>query len=281
MQPPSMSILDWLNRYANLLLVVITAVYAFLTWQTLAAMKRANSLQQRARHLDRIKQSVASPILNWLTNEVAGLLTGTTREPVHLVYENPAQPGGQRPNRFAQDELTVFNLDLQLFDDTLHSHFHKQLENFNGFNHSLRELLTSFLHFAERSRQEVEKDRSLPPHDGTANQQRFADCPTTIRVYLRDLISGETSAINLRGNPGGIAVLESPYSGGFTLAMAPYAELAAWLERFKRSVNGFWQASGLPERVGIARNERAALCDLIGQIDITETLPGNCKYVAE
>lgn len=214
-----MSALDWLNRYANLLLVVITAVYAFVTWRTLAAMKRANSIQQRARHLDRIKHSVASPILNWLTNEVAGLLAGTTREPVHLVYENPAQPGGRRPNQFTQDELTIFNLDSQLFDDALRSHFHKQLEKFEAFDNRLRELLASFLQFAKQAKQEVESDRNLPPHDGGANAQRFVDCPTAIRVYLRDLITGETSAINLRGNPGGIAVLESPYSGGLTLVL--------------------------------------------------------------
>ena len=62
--------------------------------------------------------------------------------------------------------------------------------------------------------------------------------------------------------------------------MAPYAELAAWLERFRRVVRSLWQDSGLQDRIKMARNGRDTLGDLIGQIDITETLPGNCKYIA-
>jgi hypothetical protein len=31
-------VLDWLNRYANLLLAIITAIYVYLTWKTLKTL---------------------------------------------------------------------------------------------------------------------------------------------------------------------------------------------------------------------------------------------------
>ena len=275
-------VLDWLNRYANLLLVLITAIYAFLTWKTLGAMKSANVRDQRARHLDRIKESVAAPILMWLTSEVAGLLRGM-RDAVHLmICEIPAQPRGQRPNQFAQVEPMVYNLDPEVLDDALHAHFEKQLKKFEEFKETFGKLFASFLNFAEQTRQEVEQDdQSLPPHDGSENQQRFADCPTIIRAYLRDLISGETSALTLLGRPGGEGALESPYSGGVTLAKAPYNALNAWLERFRCTVNGLWSRSGLHERIIKVRKDTDMLRNLMRQIEITETLPGKCKYINE
>jgi len=270
---------EWLNRYANLLLVVITAVYAFLTWKTLRAMERANSREQRARHLDRIKASVAVPIQMWLANEVAGIFSGS-RPAVPLVYNNPAQPGGQRANQFAQVELTVSDLDAQLLDDALVTHFPRQLDQFGLFDQTLKGLFVSFFDFAKQAQREVEKDNTLPPHEGGQNQQRFADCPSIIQVYLRALINGQPSPLNLRGSPGVIAVLESSYSTSH-LAMAPYAELTAWRERFERVVRGLWHESGLQDRVMNARNDKDTLWYRIGQIELTETLRGNCSYITE
>jgi hypothetical protein len=36
-------LVDWLNRYANLLLTIITAVYAYLTWKALKALERSGN----------------------------------------------------------------------------------------------------------------------------------------------------------------------------------------------------------------------------------------------
>jgi hypothetical protein len=69
-------VLDWLNRYANLLLAIITAIYVYLTWKTLKTLERSNLKDREAQHLTDIKTQVVSPILQWLEISVLERLRG-------------------------------------------------------------------------------------------------------------------------------------------------------------------------------------------------------------
>jgi len=266
------SVLDWLNRYATLLLVIVTCVYVWFTGKTLKTMERANLREPRARHLEDIKQSVATPIAEWIDEQVAKMLNG--RQDTIVLKDETA---GKRPSRFDMAVPGPQLLNVPLLSDARTNHFQKELKRFEPFGVLLRDLLSSLVEFAIQARQEVEKDGSLPPHDGSRDPQRFVDCSLTIRCYLRELIGGEASALELRGNPA--SVLESPYSGGLRLAAAPYANLNAWLAKFKEVVNGLWHKSGLREGIVKTQSEAEILRADLEKIRLTQALPGDCEYI--
>jgi hypothetical protein len=79
------ALLDWVNRYANLLLAIITVVYVYLTAKTLKVLERSNLREREAQHLIDIKRHVVSPILQWLDFGVVGRLRGRD-DPVGIMY---------------------------------------------------------------------------------------------------------------------------------------------------------------------------------------------------
>src|SRR5207302_319298 len=66
-------LLKFLNQYANLLLVLITAIYVWLTWRNLNALQRASLRGRELRHLDDIKRYVIRPATKWLDAVVSTL----------------------------------------------------------------------------------------------------------------------------------------------------------------------------------------------------------------
>ncbi len=75
----------FLNDYANLLLVItnlvlviITAVYVWLTWHSLKALREGSLREREALHLQEIKDSVIQPIVEWIRGTVVGRFTNTS-----------------------------------------------------------------------------------------------------------------------------------------------------------------------------------------------------------
>jgi hypothetical protein len=76
---------DFLNDNANLLLfitnlllVIITTVYVWLTWHSLRALREGSLREREALHLQEIKDSVIQPIVLWIRGTVVGRFTSTS-----------------------------------------------------------------------------------------------------------------------------------------------------------------------------------------------------------
>jgi len=63
-------VLRFLNQYSNLLLVLVTIAYVWLTQRTLRALKEASLREREALHLEEIKLRVINPILTWIDGTV-------------------------------------------------------------------------------------------------------------------------------------------------------------------------------------------------------------------
>src|SRR5260370_7659197 len=109
------SFVDWLNRYASLLLVIITAVYAYLTWKTLKVLERSNLREREAQHLGDIKTQVVSPILQWLELGVVERLRGRS-DPLIIMHALGCKPSYHAPPPLYPRNLQMYNFPRSLYD---------------------------------------------------------------------------------------------------------------------------------------------------------------------
>lgn len=80
-------LVHFLNEYANLLLVIanfvlvaVTAVYVWLTWHSLSALRETSLRDREALHLQEVKDHVIRPIVSWIRGTVFARYTGQSPE---------------------------------------------------------------------------------------------------------------------------------------------------------------------------------------------------------
>lgn len=77
----------FLNEYANLLLIIanfvlvaVTAVYVWLTWHSLNALRETSLRDREALHLQEVKDHVIQPVVSWISGAVFARYTGQSPE---------------------------------------------------------------------------------------------------------------------------------------------------------------------------------------------------------
>lgn len=172
------SVLDWLNRYANLLLAIITAIYVYLTWKTLKALERSNLRDREAQHLTDIKAQVVSPILQWLEVSVMERLKGRGQ------YGDPAMimgavQHGSEASQYALRQPYPANLMINGFSPDLYEHaasvHFPQLRKYNALRTMMEQLLGAFAEFGNKCYVDIGSLTSLPAFAGDRSKD-LTDC---------------------------------------------------------------------------------------------------------
>src|SRR5713101_4775739 len=148
-------LVDWLNRYANLLLTIITAVYAYLTWKTLKALERSSLRDREAPHLADIKTQVVSRILQWLDFAVVGRLRGRD-DSVGIMSAIGYELSLHAPRQLYPPNLQMIEgFSPDLYEHAMQDHF-IQLHKYKAFRQMAEQLFGTLAEFGNRRCAEIQ-----------------------------------------------------------------------------------------------------------------------------
>lgn len=154
------SLLHALNEYSNILLVIVTVVYVIVTWRTLTALKQTSLREREARHLQDIKERVASP-LTTVIGEFESQLQG--QRPIIGIYEtasprqNPELGSDpyERSRHIRETRAYPFDLSEVLYSDAKKYHFSDELSQFEEFRADFCAFAADCASFAEKKAAEA------------------------------------------------------------------------------------------------------------------------------
>jgi hypothetical protein len=270
------AVLDWLNRYSNLLLVVITGFYVVLTWKNLKAFQRSTLQEREAKHLDDIKARVAEPIVEWI-NEVLEIPEGRK----DLVVIRDAAPGTQPQRPFQLYPIVLpenLNFSKELYIDAAKEHFQKQLAEFETFRRMVEKLLSDFAEFGRNCCDELWRKATLPPPKVNDRSERFADYELIVKASLRYLVLGLKPDFSRQGVLQGTVAVRTGYAD-LPIANDYPAEIEEWLPRVIEYIDKRWKDSDFRGRLTSTRSDAEHVRASVRDIQLTYVLPNPCKYV--
>lgn len=287
---------QFLNQYANLLLVLanillvfVTAAYVLLTWRTLKALQQTSLREREARHLEDIKSTVIQPIVLSIGQTVLERFTG--REPplvtiaavnegdprrlIHLV-DNPFTARrhlgtlGEDPN--APDEIVSWGstelgrVSMFLFDHARRHHFPQRLEAFDRLIRNVSELTGAILEFANESSNQLARSK-IPPA-ATKNAEKSmaewsnphlmaAEC---VLAFLQGAKQPRLYVQDFGRNDAIYKTLTNTH--GLHAAMARDSDtLERWRNGCVETMRERWSASDLPKRIAGLLKQAAIVRD--------------------
>jgi len=272
------SLLDWLNRYANLLLVIITAAYVYLTAKTLRVLERSNLREREAQHLADIKTQVVSPILQWLELGIMEKLRGQG-DPVVIMYAIGHEPSLRAPRQLYPANLQIDSLSQDLYEHAVHEHF-PQLRKYQAFREMVEQLFGALAEFGNKRCADIQKLTLLSPFDGDGSKN-FVNCEGAVQFCLRAIVGGHEPKFYPRpAQVVGITVVSTMFSSD-EIARGADVEIEQWLDKCKILIEKSWNDARLRERIQRTLEDAAKLRDTIRQIELTYALPKPCKYVRD
>lgn len=278
-------VIDALSRYANLLLVVITSAYVWLTWRNLKALQRASLRERELRHLEDIKNNVVRPFIRWLDEVAVPALKGNillvevkwpaVPKPKVTLGEFPYEFPRQLDCAISKPEMTCGGLFLH----AKQAHFTAQLGESEKFLGALWQLTSDFTALARKCAKRIADLTSLPRATETGNPPEFADSDTLVEVCLRDYLAGRpTPQIGMQvPAPGGLEVRDTYRAK--VLGKGPTEPTKAWVEKGDEMVRELLAKSGLLERVGQLLDVAGAVRRTLEELEFTYDLPSDCEYV--
>lgn len=268
--------LDWLNRYANLLLMIITAVYAYLTWKTLKALERSSLRDREAKHLADIKAQVVAPILQWLDLSIVEKLRGR-HDPVVIMTAIGHEPSLRAPRQLYPPNLQmVEGFSPDLYEHATQDHF-SQLRKYKAFREMVEQLFGTLAEFGNKCCAEMQKSTSLPPYDGD-DTKNSVHCEDVVQFCLRTIVGGNEPRFYTNSEHG-FTTVTTMYSSQ-AIARGPDEEVRKWLDQSKELIAKSWGDARLRERVQRTLDDAEKLRDTIRQIELTYALKP-CKYVRD
>jgi hypothetical protein len=280
-------ILEVLNTYANLLLVVITATYVWLTWRNLKALQRASLRERALRHLDDIKRDVVQPVLKWLESEATRKLKGLPQPQLILVKTAAiprTKPALGEPDYDWRRQLDHALEDPRVISGELFSHvkqihFPKQLYEFEAFVGTLRQAASDSAAFARECADRIASSTGLQRAAATDNVGEAADSDTLVEVCFRDMVAGRPRPqIGMQVPAAGALQVHDIYSGR-PLGRGLTAPTKAWVEGGVALFEDQWAKSGLPQRIRSLLETAASVHRTFEGLEFTYALPGDCEYI--
>jgi len=307
-----MTTLDYLNRYANLLvafvtllLVVANVVYIFLTWRTLKALERANRKDLELEHLAEIKQTVAEPLLAWLGEVVAslkgrpgfthGLLwVGTEPLPKRssridewpYEYEQKIKPA---PTLWEPGATEIVGsgspaggiLGIPIFFDAERRHFPDQLSQFHSFLTEWRAFLSDAVELATDCAKSLQGRIGLPHLPPQGAPEEFANADQLVASCLRQILAGAPPYFVFRNVPPGVIAVHDTSNSSQPIAQSRQGNvLRSWTEEGSRYVEEQWKERGIAGRVAHLLAHSEDIRNAINYIRLIHFLPGDCQYVS-
>lgn len=282
---PPMQFLDWLNRYANLLLVLVTASYVWLTWRNLKALQRVSLRERELRHLEDIKRLVVRPLIEWIDSEAIQKLSG--RSPLIQVktvaVPKPTAPLGEWAYDYPRRLDFMLNepkgISSALFLHAREVHFRTQLSEFEAFVSALRQVCSDCAALGRDCADRSTSSTRLPRFVADDNVAEAADSDSLVEICLRGILLGHPKPqIGFQSPNAGALQVRDVFSGRI-IGKGPEEVVRSWAESGVARVQDDWARSGLREKI------EALLCDagnvrrILEAVEFTYALPGDCEYV--
>jgi hypothetical protein len=273
---PITEIVQVLNQYANLLLVLVTLVFVWLSWRNLKALREASLRDRQAQHLREIKEEVVRPIAFWTGGTVLGRLTGKTpklltssssntgSQSLRIIdtIDDPFRPGRRlnvEDDKEAWDPLSVWastrtgRISSFLYGEARRFHFPNELGAFDVLLQEVRELARAITAFANECAERTPGcdtvPRFLSPADDSlpeyANPYELAAESVngfllgSRSPYLRRLPEGQYHLLNTGDNR---TVARTTQEARLDL-------LEKWANGCFEEITERWKTSKLPARV--------------------------------
>jgi len=281
-----MQVLDLLNRYGNLLLVIVTTAYVVLTWRNVKALQSASLREREQRHLQDIKQNVAEPLIEWIDSEALAKLSG--RSPLiqvkTLAVPNPKAPLGE----WSFDYLRHLDSTLEeargvssaLLTHTRQVHFRTQLLELEGFERTVRQAVSECVALARGC---ADRSASSTTLLRTAMDDRVtnaADSDSLVEICLRDILLGRPKPyIGFQSFGAGELQVRDGFSGRI-IAKGPEGVARSWAENGVAQVQDEWAKSGLGRKMQALLEDAAGVRRTLEAIQFTYALLEDCEYVA-
>jgi hypothetical protein len=280
-----MQFLDWLNRYANLLLVFVTTTYVWLTWWSVKALQSASLREREQRHLEDIKQYVVRPLIKWIDSEAAQKLSGQFPliEVKTVAVPKPTAPLGEwsydYPRRLDSGLDEPKGISSALFLHTREVHFHTQLSEFEAFLRTVRRVVSDCVALArdcaDRSASSTSLQRTLA--DGKVTEAANSDA--LVQICLRDILLGHPKPqIGFQPRDAGGLQVTDGYSGQI-VGKGPEEVVRPWAESGVARVQDEWARRGLREKIEALLCDAANVRRTLEAVEFTYALPGDCEYV--
>jgi hypothetical protein len=270
--------IESLNHYSNLLLVIITAIYAWLTWKSLNALQRSNLLEREAKHLDDIKMSVSTPILLRIS-EILEIINGER----NIVIVRDARldaPEGITPERAYQICRVSMNPNYSygLYQDARKHHFQDQLNKFESFTKIFETLLIDIAEFGRACCDEMYKVVGLPSAGINDRRGTFIDYESFFQVCSRYLLFGLPPEFSVDIEGKDFSTISSQYNQN-VIARDLSSNMSWIVPKLTDLVETRWRESGFRERISRTREDAESVRTAIQDIQFTLALSGKCKYV--
>jgi hypothetical protein len=274
--------LENLNHYSNLLLVVlsavsvgITIVYVVLTRKNLKEFQRSIRQERAAKHLDDIKEHVASPILDWV-NLVQQTLGGTGSYNL-LRLEQPdsriRQPFESHPAHFPMN-----GFHAQIYSDAIQKHFPNELAQYDSFRNALNSLLDDVVEFARTSCESLWKTTKLSPPNVFDRTVPFVSFEEIVQAWLRFAVCGlkpDYSFQSASANRKGLFI-----QGNINALASDIEEsIAVWLPDVFKRLDERWKFEKFGSRVARTLTDAESLRVAMLDIQFAQNLRGECKYL--
>jgi len=301
----------FLNDYANLLLVItnlllviITTVYVWLTWHSLKALREGSLREREALHLQEIKDNVIQPIVSWIRGTVAGRFTGTSpallgvcggydgsrRKFCHTIDDPftarrrlsvPADLDA--PDPLASWTSTETGRVSQfLFDHAKEAHFPVELREFDRLLTEVRQLAGTFISVANECANDVATPE-IPQAMCSADENSMPEWTnphllTTSCIEALLLQENRPRTMPLRSGVG-FHVLTTMRNE--PIAKATEAEkLKHWSELGFEKVRRRWEGSNVSGKVATLLKDAETVSEGVAKLLFTHSLGVDCELVS-
>ncbi len=280
-----MQYLDWLNRYANLLLVIVTITYVWLAWRNLKALQKASLREREKLHLEDIKRYVVRPLIKWIDSEPAQKLSGQSPliQVKTVAVPNPTAPLGACSYDFPRVLDSTLNepkeISAPLFLHTREVHFRTQLSEFEAFLTRLRQTVSGCVELARACADRSASSTTLQRTVADDRVAETADSDTLVEICLRDILLGYPKPqIRFQSPIAGALQVWDGYSNHI-IGKGPEELVRSWAESGVARVQDEWARSGLRGKIEALLNHAGIVRRTLEALEFSYALPEDCEYV--
>jgi hypothetical protein len=277
--------LDWLNRYANLLLVFVTISYVWLTWRNMKALQRASLREREQRHLEDIKQCVVRPLIKWIDSEAVAKLRGRSPlvEVKTIPVPKPTAPLGEWSYDYTRQLDSALGepggISSALLLHATEAHFRTQLSEFEVFRKTVWQVVSDCVALARDCADRSTSSTSLQRAAADLTVAEAANSDSLVEICLRDILFGRPKPqIGFQSPNAGALQVTDGYSRSI-IGKGPEELVRSWAESGVARVQDEWARSGLREKIEAVLRDAANVRRTLEAVEFTYALPGDCEYV--
>lgn len=294
----------FLNQYANLLLVLITTIYVWLTWRNLRALQQASLREREARHLQEIKENVIQPIVSWIRVTLFGRFTGKfpsllgtdggyggiSRQVSHtlddpFVVRRRLATSADDPNR--PDMLATWSSLEQgrvqkfLYEHTKRDHYSKELRESDRLLEEVRHLTSAITSFANQCAKDMagrEVREALSCEDENSMSE-WANSHLLVAECINAFLLGKKSPeVKLQSFQDFHMLMTMQNQ---SVAKSPQRDkLEHWFRLVSEQVRNRWEGSPLPGRVANLLEDANGVVANIERLLFHHSLRVDCELVS-